>query len=181
MDHQESDGIMKTTSAIVDAWSGFWGARTTREKTLLTWGGTALGILLAYSLLWAPAQQGLAELRESLPAKQRQLAQMTAEADEARVLAPAAQGVMPTGNALKEALAASLAQSGFAAAQVQVAGDAVRIELKNASFPAWTMWLDDARRQFKVQATEVHATALKVDGQVDLKASLQPALSRSGR
>jgi general secretion pathway protein M len=180
MDDQKSDGTMKTTTAIADAWSGFWAARTTREKTLLTWGGTLLGIILAYSLLWAPAQQGRADLRERLPAMQRQLAQMTADADEARVLAPAAQGVAPTGNALKEALTASLTQNGFAGAQVQRAGDVMRIELKNASFPAWTMWLDDARRQFKVQVSEVHATALKADGQVDLTASLQPS-ARTGR
>ena len=172
---------MKTTTAIADAWSGFWAARTTREKTVLTWGGTVLGVIVAYSLLWDPAQQGRAELREALPAMQHQLAQMAAEADEARALAPAAQGVPPTGNALKEALAASLTQSGLGAPQVQLAGDVVRIELKNASFPVWTMWLDDARRQFKVRVTEVHATALKADGQVDLTVSLQPATARPAR
>ena len=54
-------------------------------------------------------------------------------------------------------------------------GTAVQIQLKNASFPAWTLWLDDARKQFKVQVAETHVTALKEDGQVDLTASLQPA------
>lgn len=173
---------MKTTAALADAWAGFWSARTAREKTLLTWGGTAVGAALAYSLLWAPAQTGRAELRESLPAMQRQLAEMTAQADEARTLAAAAQGAAPTGNALKEALTASLTQGGFASPQVQLAGDEVRIELKNASFASWTMWLDDARRQFKVQVSEAHATALKPDGQVDLSALLQPAAAtRPGR
>jgi general secretion pathway protein M len=56
-----------------------------------------------------------------------------------------------------------------------VVGSAVQIQLKNASFPAWTVWLDDARKQFKVQVSEAHITALKPDGQVDLTASLQPA------
>jgi general secretion pathway protein M len=171
---------MKTITVIAESWSAFWTARTVREKTLLAWGGTLVGVLIAYSLLWAPAQQGRAELRDRLPAMQRELALMTAEADEARALAPAALGVAPTGNALREALAASLAQSGFGASQVQLAGDAVRIELKNASFPAFTLWLDDARRRFKVQVSEAHATALKLDGQVDLAASLRPASARSG-
>jgi general secretion pathway protein M len=58
---------------------------------------------------------------------------------------------------------------------VQVIGNAVQIQLKNASFPAWTQWLDNARKQFKVQVSEAHVTALKQDGQVDLTASLQPA------
>lgn len=170
----------KTTTAIADTWSEFWTGRTVREKTLIAWGGAFVGALIAYSLLWAPAQQGRAELRERLPDMQRQLALMTTEANEARTLAPAALGAAPTGNALREALAASLAQSGFGAPQVQLAGDIVQIELKNASFPAFMMWLDDARRQFKVQVSEAQATALKVDGQVDVTASLQPASARPG-
>lgn len=106
---------------------------------------------------------------------QRQLATMTAQANDARSLAPAAQGVTPTGGALRDALAKSLADNGMQPTQIQVIGAAVQITLKNASFPNWTMWLDDARKQFKVQVSEAHVTALKVDGQVDLTASLQPA------
>ena len=75
----------------------------------------------------------------------------------------------------RDALTASLTQGGFANAQVQMAGDAVQIVLKNASFPAWTMWLDETRKQFKVHVIEAHVSALPADGQVDLTASLQPA------
>ena len=131
-----------------------------------------------YLVLWAPAYEGRARLRESLPAMQRQLAQMTAQANEARSLAGAAEGVMPTGGALKDALAKSLADNGMQPTQVQVIGAAVQIQLKNASFPTWTMWLDDVRKQFKVQVSEAHVTALKPDGQVDLTASLQPASAK---
>ncbi|MGN6314999.1 type II secretion system protein GspM [Trinickia sp.] len=161
--------------ALGDVWAGFWEPRTAREKMLLTWGGVAVGVAIAYSVLWAPAQQGRAHLRETLPAMQRQLAQMTAQADEARALAPAAQGAAPTGGALRDALTASLTQAGVATTQVRLTGEAVQIEAKNVSFPAWTMWLDDARKQFKVRVSEVHANALKADGQVDLTATLQPA------
>ena len=156
-------------------WAEFWEPRTAREKLLLTWGAVVLALVVAYSVLWAPAQQGRAHLRRSLPAMQRQIAQMTAQADEARVLAPAAQGVVPTGGALRDALSASLTQAGLATTQVRLAGDAVQIDAKNAAFPAWTMWLDGARKQFKVRVVELHATALKEDGQVDLTVSVQPA------
>lgn len=156
-------------------WAEFWEPRTAREKLLLTWGAVVLALVVAYSVLWAPAQQGRAHLRQSLPAMQRQIAQMTAQADEARALAPAAQGVVPTGGALRDALSASLTQAGLATTQVRLAGDAVQIDAKNAAFPAWTMWLDGARKQFKVRVVELHATALKEDGQVDLSVSLQPA------
>ena len=81
----------------------------------------------------------------------------------------------PTGGALKDALTASLSDHGIAGAQVQLMGNAVQVQLKNASFPVWISWVDDARRQFKVQVAEAHVSALKEDGQVDLTASLQPS------
>ncbi|MEM5338797.1 type II secretion system protein GspM [Paraburkholderia azotifigens] len=160
---------------LLNTWASFWEARTVREKGLLTWGGAVLAVVIVWSVLWAPAQEGRARLRESIPSLQRQLSQMTAEANEARALSASAQGVAPTGGALKDALTASLNDHGLAATQVQVIGNAVQIQLKNASFPAWTQWLDDARKQFKVQVSEAHVTGLKQDGQVDLTASLQPA------
>jgi general secretion pathway protein M len=160
---------------IGQALSEFWEARTPREKTILMWGGLALGLILVYLLLWAPAYEGRDRLRTSLPGMQRQLATMTAQANEARALAGNADSVTPTGGALRDALAKSLTDGGFQPTQVQVIGAAVQFQLKNASFPQWTVWLDDARRQFKVQVQEAHITALKPDGQVDLTASLQPA------
>jgi general secretion pathway protein M len=163
---------------LAQTWAGFWDQRTDREKALLTWGGGVLAVVIAWSVLWAPAQEGRARLRESLPTLQRQLAQMTAQANEAHQLAAAAQGVAPTGGALKDALSASLSDHGLAATQVQVIGNAVQVQMKNASFPAWTSWVDDVRRQFKVQVSEAHVTALKEDGQVDVTASLQPSTAK---
>lgn len=163
---------------LAQTWAGFWDGRTEREKTLLLWGGVALGLVIAWSILCAPALDGRAHLRETLPAMQRQLAQMTAQADEARSLSVAAQGVTPTGGALKDALTASLTEHGLVPLQVQLMGNAVQVQLKNASFPAWTAWVDDVRKQFKVQIAEAHVTALKDDGQVDLTASLQPSTAK---
>jgi len=163
---------------LAQTWAGFWYQRTDREKALLTWGGGVLAVVIAWSVLWAPAQEGRARLRESLPTLQRQLAQMTAQANEARQLSAAAQGVAPTGGALKDALTASLSDHGLAATQVQVIGNAVQVQMKNASFPVWTGWVDDVRRQFKVQVAEAHVTALKEDGQVDVTASLQPSTAK---
>jgi general secretion pathway protein M len=155
--------------------SEFWDARTPREKTMLIWGGLALSLVLVYLVLWAPAYEARDRLRTSLPAMQRQLATMTAQANEARSLAGNADSVTPTGGALRDALSKSLADSGMQPTQIQVIGAAVQFQLKNASFPNWTLWLDDARKQFKVQVNEAHITALKPDGQVDLTASVQPA------
>ncbi|KNH10073.1 General secretion pathway protein M [Candidatus Burkholderia brachyanthoides] len=151
--------------------SEFWEQRTPREKTILMWGGLALALVIVYLVLWAPAYEGRERLRTSLPAMQRQLATMTAQANEARALAGNVDSVTPTSGALSK----SLADAGMQPTQVQVIGAAVQFQLKNASFPNWTVWLDEARKQFKVQVNDAHITALKPDGQVDLTASVQPA------
>ncbi|MGS0892855.1 type II secretion system protein GspM [Burkholderia stagnalis] len=156
----------------------FWGERSPREKTLLGWGGALLAVVIAYSVLWSPAQDGSARIEHALPTMRNALAQMTAQANEAKSLTAAAQGVAPTGLALKDALGASLADHGLQGAQVQIVGNGVQIQMKNAAFPAWTQWLDDARRQFKVQVGEAHVTALKDDGQVDLTAVMQPSMQK---
>lgn len=156
----------------------FWGERSQREKLLLGWGGAVLAVAIAYSVLWSPAQEGRARIQRELPTMRRELAQMTAQANEAKSLTAAAQGVAPTGLALKDALTASLSDHGLQGAQVQIVGNGVQIQMKNVSFPAWTQWLDDARRQFKVQVGEAHATALKDDGQVDLTAVMQPSTQK---
>ncbi len=166
------------TTALSGAWAEFWDARSVREKTLLTWGGALLVVAIGWSVLWAPAADGRAQLRERLPGLRRELAQMTAQADEARALAGAAASVAPEGQALKDALTSSLADHGMQGAQVQLIGTTVQVQMKNASFPAFTGWLDDVRKQFKVQVVEAQMTALKTDGQVDLTASLQPANAR---
>lgn len=166
------------TEQLNQTMAQFWGERTPREKTLLGWGGAVLAIVIAYSVLWSPAQEGRARIQHELPAMRHELAQMTAQANEAKSLAAAAQGVAPTGLALKDALTASLSDHGLQGAQVQIVGNGVQIQMKNVSFPAWTQWLDDARRQFKVQVGEAHATALKEDGQVDLTAVMQPSVQK---
>ena len=172
---------MKTSAlsgAWADTWNEFWEARSAREKVMLTWGSAVLAVAIGYSVLWQPAADGRAKLRESLPAMQRQLALMTAQSDEARALAGAAASVAPGGQALKDALTASLAAHALSGAQVQLIGTTVQVQMKNASFVAWTAWLDEVRKQFKVQVVEAHVSALKADGQVDLTASLQPANTR---
>lgn len=168
---------MKAT-ALVELWASFWDDRSEREKQLLTWGSVVLAIVIGWSVLWSPASDGRAQLREALPAQQRQLAQMTAEADEARSLSGAAASVAPGGAALKNAIVSSLPEHGLTGAKVQMVGVTAQVQLKNVSFADWAGWLNDARRQLKVQVVEAHVTALKADGQVDVTASLQPATTQ---
>lgn len=165
---------MKTT-ALSGAWAGFWETRTAREKVALTWGGAVLAVAIGWSVLWAPAADGRTQLRERMPRLQRELAQMAAQAKEARSLAGQAAGVAPTGATLKNAMTASLDEHGLQGAQVQLIGTTAQVQLENAAFAAVTAWLNDVRKQFKVEVIEAHVMAQKPDGQVDLSVLLQPA------
>ncbi len=162
-------------SELIETLTQFWEERSSREKLLLGWGGALLVAYVLYSLLWAPAQDNGERIAHALPAMRLELAQMTEQANEARSLAAAAQGVAPTGVALRDALTGSLGEHGIVAAPPQVVGNGVQVQMKNVAFPAWTQWADDVRKQFKVQVAEAHATALKEDGQVDLTAVMQPS------
>lgn len=165
---------MKMTALTDKLWA-FWDAHTARDKALITWGGVLLAVVFGWLVLWLPASTGRAQLAENLPAMRRTLAKMIVQNREAHTLAGAAANIVPGGAELKDALTASLASHGLTAAQLQLAGQTVQVQMKNVSFSAWTSWLDDARQQFRVQVVEAHVSALKADGQVDLTASLQPS------
>lgn len=166
-----------TFGAVGTAIGEFWSAREPREKRLLTIGGTVLGIALVYSVFFSPAYEGRAKLREELPQLRAQLAQMQAEAREARELSAAAAGVPPSGDALHQALVDSLAAHGLQNVQVTALGDAMQVRAKNIAFGDWIGWVDDARKANKVQVSEANVTALDKPGQVDLDATLAPAVS----
>ena len=166
-----------TFGAVGIALGEFWSAREPREKRLLTIGGIVLGVAIAYSVLWAPAFEGRAKLRDELPQLRAQLAQMQSEAREAHELSVAAAGVPPTGDALHQALTDSLAAHGLQNVQVTSLGDSLQIHAKNVSFGDWIGWVDDARKQNKVQVSEANVTALDKVGQVDLDATLVPAVT----
>src|SRR5258707_14708789 len=113
------------------------------------WGGLVAAIALVYLVLWAPAYEGRARLRSTLPAMQLQLAQMTAQANEARSLAGGGQGVTPTGGALRDAAAKSPADNNMPPAQAQGVGAGVQIQLKNAAFPEWAGGVRSGRERFR--------------------------------
>ena len=150
-----------------------------REKAILTWGGGVLAVVIAWSVLWAPAQEGRAHLRETLPAMQRQLAQMTAQANEARAL-------VGGGSRRRADRRRAEGRAHRVAQRSRPRGDAGPGDRRRGADPVEErvvpgvdeLWLDDVRKQFKVQVSEAHVTALKEDGQVDLTASLQPSTAK---
>ena len=163
--------------AVGTALGEFWSAREPREKRLLTIGGAVLGLVIVYSLFWEPAFEGRQNLREELPQQRAQLAQMQAEARQAHELTSAAAGVAPTGDTLRQALVDSLAAHGLANIEVTALGDSMQIRGKNIAFADWIGWVDDMRKQNKVQISEANVKALEKDGQVDLDATFAPTVA----
>jgi general secretion pathway protein M len=186
MDDQERDRAEQSMKnaigaaafgAVGTALSEFWEGREAREKRLLTIGGAIVALVIVYSVGWAPAYEGRQKLRETLPQQRAQLAQMQAEAREAREFSGAAAGAAPSGDELRQAMSDSLTAHGLPNAQVSAIGDSMQVRAKNISFGDWIGWVDDMRKQNKVQVSEANVTALEKDGQVDLDATLAPAVA----
>ena len=76
-----------------------WLARTEQERKFLTVGAIILGITFFYLTLLAPAIDGRAQLRKSLPALRQQAAQLRTLSDEARMLAIILTGASADGAA----------------------------------------------------------------------------------
>jgi len=156
-----------------DTLQALWDQRNSREKILLAVAGALFAVFLLYSILWAPAANGRADLQARLPQLQSQLARMSAEADEARTLKVSSASATPRGQALLDGLQASLAQQGLAGAQLSGNGRLLQLQIKDAPFNLCVSWLDQARRTYKLQVIEAKVTALPRPGEVAMSATLQ--------
>jgi len=155
------------------ALNAFWDERSSRERTLLSVGGSVLAVFLAYQILWAPAASGREQLQNALPQMQAQLARMSEQANEARTLKTAALSVPPTGSSLLSGMKASLAEQGLQGAELTSVGHVLQLHVKNVPFSSCVAWLDQVRRTYKVQVLEAQVTALPHPGDVNLSATLQ--------
>ena len=153
--------------------SALWDQRNPREKKLLLCAGVILGAALAYQMIWLPAVNGRDELAAELPQMRVQLAQMTQQASQAQAYKTAASTPVPTGQTLLADLNASLIKQGLPGAELTVSGRALRVDIKNARFSRCITWLDQIRRDDKLQVLELQATPLTQPGQVSLSVTLQ--------
>ncbi|NIG00776.1 type II secretion system protein M, partial [Burkholderia sp. Ax-1720] len=81
----------------------------------------------------------------------------------------------PGGAALRDALAASLAQAGIVGAQLVVTGNAIQLEAKAVPFGAWIDWLERARRDTRVRVSAAQASADGKPGIATVSATLELA------
>ena len=140
-----------------DRMAVMWLARTEQERKFLSWGGVILGVVFFYLLLLAPAIDGRAQLKRSLPALKQQAAQLRSMADEARALASQTPPQVP--QLTREGILASLAVRGMKPDDLSVTGNYAKFKLDNVSFANLMAWLDEQRRigQLGVEAAQLSA------------------------
>ena len=142
-----------------------WLARTEQERKFLTWGAAILGVILFYLVLLAPAIDGRAQLRRSLPALKQQAAQLRALADEARGLAsqPAPQAPPLS----RDNVTGSLTARGMTPQGLSVTGNYAKFQLNNVAFANLMAWLDEQRRTSQLGVEEAQLSAQTPLGQVN--------------
>jgi general secretion pathway protein M len=148
----------------------YWVARTDQERKFLAAGAAVLLLALVYLLLVAPALEGRAQLRRSLPQLRQQAAQLQALAQEASALN--GQPVPQVPPMTRETLLASLATHGLTAQPPSMTGEYAKLQLSNASFANLVMWLDALRRENRIAVQDAVFTALPAAGQVDASLTL---------
>ncbi|RZJ05254.1 MAG: type II secretion system protein M [Rubrivivax sp.] len=131
-----------------------WQALGERERVVLTTVAVLLGLLLAWSLLLAPALRTLKTAPLELERLETQLQQMQAQAHEARMLQAAP--VVPPAQA-EAALKASVDQLG-AVARLNVAGDRVIVTLTGIAPQALQNWLGVVRSAARARPVEAQLT-----------------------
>jgi general secretion pathway protein M len=164
---------MGRAERLVKAFIAWWQELGLNERRGLLAGSGFVLVVLVYLIAFQPAFQGRLGLLAALPGLRQQVAAMDLEAQEARRLEGQGTTQVPGGEALRDALAASLREHGLETKSLTQAGSGVRLELHDVAFADWIEWLDEARVQLHVKVSEAQVRALK-PGQVDLTATLSP-------
>jgi len=148
-----------------DRFAVMWLARTEQERKFLTVGAIILGVTFFYLTLLAPAIEGRAQLRRSLPELRQQAAQLRTMADEARALA--SQAPQPPAPLSRESVTASLAARGMSAQGLSVTGNYAKFQLENVAFANLMAWIDEQRRNSQLGVEEAQISAQTPLGQVN--------------
>lgn len=151
--------------------NALWLGRTEQERRFLAVGGAVVLLALLYLVLVAPAMEGRAQLRRTLPQLRVQAAELQAMAQEAASLAhaPATQVAPLT----RETVSTSLSGRGLTPQSLSMTGEYIKLQLTNVSFANLAAWLDEQRRANRVLVQDAVVTALPVAGQVDANLTLR--------
>lgn len=151
--------------------AALWLARTPQERRFLSIGGGVVLAALLYLILVAPAVEGRAALRRTLPQLRQQAAELQAMAQEARTLAQAPSTQVPVLS--RDAVDASLRGRGLTPQSLSVTGEYIKLQLNNVPYAGLAAWLDEQRHTNRVLVQDAVVSALPAAGQVDAALTLR--------
>jgi general secretion pathway protein M len=131
-----------------------WSRLAEREQRLVSLVAVALGLLLTYTVLIAPAQRTLRTAPAQLDAVERQLQSMQAQAAEARVLV----GSPSIGMADAQAALTSATERLGTKAKLQVQGERAVLTLTGVPSEALQSWLGEVRAAARARPVEAQLT-----------------------
>jgi general secretion pathway protein M len=155
-----------------------WLARTAQERRFLAVGGAVVLATLLYLILLAPAVEGRAQLRRTLPQLRQQAAELQSMAQEANTLARAP--TVQVAPLTREAINAGLEGRGLKPQSLSVTGEYIKVQLNNVPFAGLAAWLDEQRRANRVLVQDAVVTALPTAGQVDAALTLRQNTGANG-
>lgn len=137
---------MKINAEFLNQAQTYWRGLAPRERLMLSVGGVLLGIVLLYSLLWAPLQRDLNRLRAEVPRGQQQLQWMRSQAGRVQQLRAAAPAVAQGGSLMSFVEQSSKAYN--IRANIQPEGqNAVRVGVDGVGFNSLAEWLANLQKQ----------------------------------
>ncbi len=151
---------------------------TARERLMVVGCGVAVGLALAYLMIWSPFAEKHAQLAVSVQAQQKTLAWMRQASIQVQQLRSSDLQTAVTGDSrsLLSIVDSTAEQAGVRdpITRMEPEGDdGVTLSMENASFDTTIRWLGGLKRLHGVEVVQASITPSDVPGQVDTHLSLQ--------
>ena len=137
------------TTLLFDRLRSAWNSLQSRERLVVAVGAVTLLALLGYSIVWAPMQRDLSNLRINVPKQRTQLALMRVQATQVAKLRGSAPTKIGSGNLLTK-LEQSAQNRGLRESIARMEPDdtnSVRLSLNSVEFNTLLRWLKELQIQ----------------------------------
>jgi general secretion pathway protein M len=148
-----------------------WNSLQSRERLVVGVGAAILLALLGYSIVWAPVQRDLSNLRIDVPKQRTQLALMRVQAKQVAQLRGSAPAKIASGNLLTK-LEQSAQNRGVRENITRMEPDetnSVRLSLDSVDFNALLRWLKELQTQNGIRPETATITARSDQGLVNAR------------
>ena len=144
-----------------------WTARSPRERAVIGWSAAIVAALLAFAFAWLPMERDRARLAAALPQLRASVAEMRAQADEARALRAMPARAAGAATPLATLVASGTLAQGLPGARL-TALDAkrVRLAVDDASWTRLAEWIAGAQSLHGLVVETATVEALPAAGRV---------------